>query len=45
MASIPAKAHGMVPRDVWFSPEAEMEAMVWGHLHRLVGGPNDVGAE
>lgn len=28
-----------------FPPEAEMEAMVWGHLHRLVGGPNDVGAE
>lgn len=25
-------------------PEAEVEAMVWGHLDRLVGCPNDVGA-
>lgn len=26
-------------------PEAEMETMVRGHLHRLIGGPDDVGAE
>lgn len=43
-SALPSPA-GMVPRDVRFLPEAEMEAMVWSHLHRLVGGPNNVGAE
>lgn len=45
MVSVPPNPTRLVPRHVQFLPEAEMEAMVWGHLHRLVGSANDIRAE
>lgn len=43
MASVPHPQR-MILRDE-FLPEAEMETVVWGHFHRLVGSANDIRAE